>query len=173
MRTEAHAFVGDFSQCRKAEDLVAAGIRKDGTRPGHKLMQAAELADQFMAGAQIEMVGIGEDYFRAEFFEGFLGEGFDGSLRAHGHEEGSLYWAVRRGQKPAPRASRIRFRYFKRKIHPLSLSEENPRHHGEDQNKGERRSERNSKRFPERRLLRIGGGETNRHEDDGPKREDV
>ncbi len=35
-------------------------------------MQAAKLADQLVAGAQIKVIGIREDDFRAEFFEGFI-----------------------------------------------------------------------------------------------------
>ena len=67
-------------------------------------MKPAELADQFVAGTQIEMIGVGEDDFRAELFECFLRQGFDGSLRAHGHEERSLDGAVGGGEAAAARA---------------------------------------------------------------------
>jgi hypothetical protein len=59
VRLEDDAFVGDLAQTGEAEDLVAAGIGEDGAGPGHEAMQAAELADQFVAGAQEEMVGVG------------------------------------------------------------------------------------------------------------------
>src|ERR1700716_3040225 len=49
MRTEAHAFIGYFSQFGKTEDLVAAGISENGTRPGHELVEASELAHEFVA----------------------------------------------------------------------------------------------------------------------------
>src|SRR5260370_354611 len=45
MGTKAHAFIGHFSQFGEAEDLIAAGVREDGARPGHELMQATKLAD--------------------------------------------------------------------------------------------------------------------------------
>jgi len=108
--------------------LITAGIREYRSRPRHELVQAAKLADEFVAGAQIEMIGIGEDDFRAEFFEGFLREGFDGSLRADGHEEGSLDRAVRRGQASAACTRRVGLRNFKRKIHSESVSGESPCH---------------------------------------------
>src|SRR6266478_3660978 len=69
MRAKANSFVGTLSKRGETEDLVTAGIGKDGTRPGHELMQAAELAHEFMSGTQIKMIGIGEDDFRAEVFE--------------------------------------------------------------------------------------------------------
>ena len=84
MRTEAYAVVGDFAQIREAEDLVTAGIGEDGAAPGHERMQAAEFANESMTGTQIKMVGVGENDFGAEGFEGFLGEGFDGGGSADG-----------------------------------------------------------------------------------------
>jgi len=36
------------------------------------------------------MVGVAEDDFDAEGFERVLGDGFDGALRANGHEDGSF-----------------------------------------------------------------------------------
>ncbi len=95
-------------------------------------MQPAELADEFVAGTQIEMVGVGKNDFCAELFERFLRQGFDGSLRTHRHEERRLDGAVGRGQAAAARARRIGLRNFKRKTHTPSLSEENPRNHREE-----------------------------------------
>jgi hypothetical protein len=95
-------------------------------------MQAAELADQLMAGAQIKMIGIREDDFRAEFLERFITQAFDGGLRSDRKEERSLDGAVGCSQAAAARAERISSQDFKRKIHTSSLSEENPRHHGEE-----------------------------------------
>src|SRR6266446_1063996 len=131
MRAEAHAFVGHFSKRGETEDLVTAGIGKDGARPGHELMQAAELAHEFMAGTQIKMIGIREDDFRAEVFERFLGERFDGGLGANGHEEWGFDGAVWRGQAATAGTGRVGFCYVKRKTHTPSLSEENPRNHCE------------------------------------------
>ena len=41
-------------------------------------------------GTQIEVIGVAEDDFRAERFERVLGDGFDGALRADGHEDRRL-----------------------------------------------------------------------------------
>ena len=95
-------------------------------------MQAAKLADQLVAGAQIKVIGIREDDFRAEFFEGFIAQAFYGGLRSNRQEERSLDGAMGRGHVAAARTERISFQDFKRKFHTSSLSEENPRHHGEE-----------------------------------------
>ena len=52
VRTKSDAVVRHFSQIGKAEHLVAAGIRKDRMRPGHEFVQAAQLADQLVAGTE-------------------------------------------------------------------------------------------------------------------------
>lgn len=80
-------------------------------------MQAAKFANEFVAGTKVEMIGVGKDDFRAEFFERFLGKSFNGGLRTDRHEEGSFNRAVRRGQAAAARAGRIGLGNFKRKMH--------------------------------------------------------
>jgi hypothetical protein len=87
---EADALVGDFAERAEREDLEAAGVGEHGARPTDEAMQAAHAADGFVAGAQVEMVGVAEDDFCAEGLERVLGDGFDGSLRADGHEDGGL-----------------------------------------------------------------------------------
>ena len=79
----------------EAEDLEAAGIGEDGAGPGHESVQAAELADQFVAGAEEQVVGVAEDDAGVEVFpEVALGEAFDGGLGADGHEDGRRDVAV-------------------------------------------------------------------------------
>src|SRR5256885_9792394 len=82
MGAKAHALIGYFSQFGKAEDLVAAGIREDGARPGHESMEPAKPAHQFVPGTKIEMIGICKNDSRAELFERFLGEPLDSRLGA-------------------------------------------------------------------------------------------
>src|SRR6266702_4238272 len=101
MGTETHAVVRYFSQFGKAEDLIAAGIGEDGARPGHEMMQAAKFANEFVPRAQIEMIGIRENNFRAELFERFIAQAFYGGLRAYRQEKRSLDGAVGRGQAAA------------------------------------------------------------------------
>ena len=45
---EQHAFFGDLAQAVQTEDLKAAGIGQDRPRPGHELVQSAQLADGLM-----------------------------------------------------------------------------------------------------------------------------
>jgi len=84
---ELDAVGGDFAEGVEGEDLEAAGVSEDGARPTDEAMQAAHAADGLVAGAQIEMVSVAEDDFDAEGFEPVLGDGFDGALRADGHED--------------------------------------------------------------------------------------
>ena len=53
-----------------------------------KRCSAAHAADGFVAGAQIEVIGVAEDDFGAEGFERVLRDGFDGAGGADGHEDG-------------------------------------------------------------------------------------
>src|SRR5215469_9293516 len=160
MRAEAYAFVGDFAKFRQAENLVAARIGENGAGPGHKLMQAAEAANQLMAGTQIKMIGVGQNDFRAEPFKGFLREGLDGGLRADRQKERSLHHAVRRGETAAARAGGAGFQDLKGKTHPPSVS-------GEDQgpadaNRGKYRPncKGNGERLRAFQSFRVDGGET-------------
>ena len=62
-------------------------------------MQAAEAADQLVAGAQIEVIGVAEDDAAAQVFgQVALRQSFDRSLSADGHEHRCLDIAVGRTQ---------------------------------------------------------------------------
>ncbi len=106
MRAEQHALFGDLAQIAQAEDLEAAGVGEDGARPGHEAVQAAELADQFVAGAQEEMVGVGEDDLGVEIVrcQVALHDAFDRGLRADRHEDGRFDDAVRGVNEAGARA---------------------------------------------------------------------
>ena len=96
MRLEGDAFVGDLAQPGKAEHLVAAGIGQDRARPGHETVKSPEVPDQFVAGAQEEMVGVAEDDAGLEIVPQIaLAESFDGGLRADRHEDRGRDVAVR------------------------------------------------------------------------------
>ena len=101
VRFEVDAFGGDFIERAQGENLVAAGIGEDGTVPGGEAMETAELADDFGAGAEIEVVGIPEDDLRAELGELIRVDGFYGALRADGHEDGRLDFAVGKIERAA------------------------------------------------------------------------
>ncbi len=75
-------------------------------------MQAAHLADQFVAGTQIKMVGIRKQDLHAEVFEILLGLSFYRRGRAHRHESRRINHAVRSGEPPEPRTGRIGGQHF-------------------------------------------------------------
>jgi hypothetical protein len=58
----------------------------------------------FVAGAEIEMVGVAEDDFCAERFERILRDGFDGALRADRLEDGGFDDLMREDETAAAAA---------------------------------------------------------------------
>ncbi len=91
---EGDAGVVDSVQIREREDLEAAGIGEDWAGPGHELVQVAELGDDVLAGAEHEVIGVGEDDLRAGGGDMIRKNAFDGALRADGHEGGGVEGAV-------------------------------------------------------------------------------
>ena len=87
-------------------------------------MQAAEFADQGVAGTKIKMVGVGKNDFGAESFKGFLSESFDGGGGADRHESRSFEDTMRREEKATPRAGGIDMLDFEGKTHCASVSGE-------------------------------------------------
>jgi len=97
MRTEAHSVIGNLAQGGKTKNLIAAGIGEYRSVPGHEFMKSAKFADQLMAGAKIEMVGVAENDLRAEFFQRFVTQRLHSSLSTHRHEERSVdraMWSI-------------------------------------------------------------------------------
>jgi hypothetical protein len=72
-------------------------------------VQAAESANQLVAGAKVKMIGVAKNNLRAEFFQRFVAKGLHRSLCADGHEERSVDAAMRRIQDAATRATWIDF----------------------------------------------------------------
>ena len=98
MRTELEAVGLHLVQLAQAEGLKAAAVREYGLAPGIELVQAAAAGHQLVAGAQVQMIGVAEDDLSAEGVEIVGGKGFHTAHGAYGHENGSLYGAVRRVQ---------------------------------------------------------------------------
>jgi hypothetical protein len=65
MRFKDDAILAEFAEVAEAPDLEAAAIGENGAIPMHKRVEAAEGRDQGRAGAEHQMVGIGENNFRA------------------------------------------------------------------------------------------------------------
>src|SRR5882762_7288038 len=188
MGAEAHAPIGHFSQLGKAKDLIAARIREDGVRPGHELVQAAKLADEFVPRAQIKMIGVCEDDVGAELFERFLAEALDGRLSAHGHEHRRFDHAMGRRQAPTPRSRGIGLCYFKRKVHlrlntreqygqeclsyfSVSGEDEGPADSADHIGRPDAKSDRVG--LGPLQFFRVHSGKTNRQQDQRPKCENI
>src|SRR5271163_3900590 len=107
MRAERDAVVANLAEITEAENLKAAGVGKDRMRPGHESMQAAQLANQFVAGTKIKMIGICEDDLSAEGFEILLRLPSHRRGGTDGHECWCINRAVRRRQPPKPRTGWI------------------------------------------------------------------
>lgn len=136
-------------------------------------MQAAKTANQFMAGPQIKVIGVGEDDFRAQLFERLLRKRFDGSLRTDREKKRRLHHPMGCGQAAAPRARRIAFQDFKPKTHPLSVSGEDERPTNAKNDVDGPDSKRDRKGPCALQLSGIHGGKTDRDQDQSPKTEHV
>ena len=83
---ELDALLPEPPELREAEDLEAAGVGQDRPVPGHEAMEPAHLAHQLMAGAQEEMVGVGQHDLGARGEEVRGGQALDRALGRHRHE---------------------------------------------------------------------------------------
>ena len=90
VRAETNAFVRDLAQLGEAVDLESAGVGEHGARPADEAMKAAHAADGFVAGAEIEVVGVAENDLRAERLKDVLRNGFHAAGGADGHEDRSF-----------------------------------------------------------------------------------
>ena len=98
MGIEVYALFLDLAQLRKGKDLESAGVGQDRSVPAHELMQPAHIADQLVARADVEMVGVGKLDLAADLAQIIRGEAaLDRRLRADVHEYRRLHRAVRRG----------------------------------------------------------------------------
>ncbi len=95
VRSKRHAVVVDLAQVLQREDLKAAGVGQQRPVPLHEVMQPAHPRDEFIAGAQVEMIGVGQDERRAEFFQIARRHTLHGRRRADGREDGRGNIAVR------------------------------------------------------------------------------
>jgi len=80
--------------------LKATRVREHGTMPLHELVQAAHVADEFVAGTQIEMIGIAQDKRSVDVLEVLGRESLDRRLRANGREDWRDEVTMRRGKYP-------------------------------------------------------------------------
>ena len=97
---EGHAFIVDLAGLRQREDLKAARIGEHGMRPAHEAMQTTQPGTHIVAGAQVEMIGVGEHKRGAQILDLGGRERLDRCLRANGREDRREEVAVRGGEDP-------------------------------------------------------------------------
>ena len=114
---EGYALLADLADTGEGKDLKPAAVGEDGLGPAHEAVQAARLADQILAGAQVQVVGVGQHDLRADFQHLARGHGLDGGGGAHGHVDGGVDVAVRRVQQAQARARLLAgFEHLKGKL---------------------------------------------------------
>ena len=109
MRTEGHAFFRHFAQFVQAEDLKPTGIGKDRPWPRHKTVQPAERAHLFDTWPQVEVIGIAQQNFHAQFFKDVLRHALDRGQSPHRHKHRGLHYAVRSDELARPRRATSSF----------------------------------------------------------------
>jgi hypothetical protein len=80
-------------------------------------VKAAKVANEFVAGAEEEVVGVGEEDLNAELFEFPLGNALDGCGGSDGHECRRVKRSVRSDQAAETSAGGIGFEDLKGKTH--------------------------------------------------------
>ena len=101
MALEGDPVVVDLAQLTQRDDLKAARVRQDRPIPGHELVQPAERGDPFVAGPQVEVVGVRQDDRGADSPNIVRIERLDGGVGADRHELGRLDDAVGSVNRPS------------------------------------------------------------------------
>ena len=91
---EGNAVGVDGARIAQAEHLEAAAVGQDGAGPVHEPVQATQIADQFVARAQVEVVGVAEDEGCAQIGQVAGPQRLDGGLGADRGKNGGVDDAV-------------------------------------------------------------------------------
>ena len=124
MGAKRNSLVADLAQLREAVDLESAGVSEHGPGPADEAMQAAEVANGFMAGPQVEVIGVAENDLRAERLENLLRNRLDRARRSDGHEYGCLDDLMRQIKTASPPTGGGLADQVEGKTHPMILSSE-------------------------------------------------
>ena len=104
MAVEGNAFFRDLPKLRQRKDLESAAVGQNRFFPGHEFVQAAQVADQFVAGTHVQVVRVGQLDLAADRLQILRRErALDGRLRADIHEHRRLHRTVRRCERAAAR----------------------------------------------------------------------
>ena len=115
------ALLLDLPQRGQGEHLESAAVGEHGAIPVHKLVKSPQLLDHLVAGAQVEVIGVGQLNLTADVLQVVGGyRPLDGPLGAYVHEHRGLGRAVRAG-KHAPAGAALLLDYFKHKKTPLFM----------------------------------------------------
>src|SRR5712692_2025806 len=95
MGLEAYPFLTHARQCPETEHLKTPAIGEDGGRPGHEGMQPAKAADEAVARAEREMIGVAQDDTRPTGYQVAGAQRLDGGLGANRHKHRGVEGAVR------------------------------------------------------------------------------
>ena len=102
---EDDSLFGDLANLGEAPDLETSRIGQNRPRPVHEFVEAAHLADQFMAWPQVEMIGIRENDFGVEIFLDLpRHQAFNRRLGTDGHKYRGFDDAVGGMEQSGPRA---------------------------------------------------------------------
>ena len=89
-----NAFGGDFAKVLEAPYLESTAVRKNGTIPAHEFVNAACFRDAGRGGAQIQVVGVGENDFCLDVLQLGGSDRLDGRFGAYRHKDGGCHVAV-------------------------------------------------------------------------------
>ena len=110
---EGDPILGDISQLGQGKDLKSAAVGENRLVPIEKFMDAAKLINNILAGANVEVIGVGKLHLTADMLQVASGDpALYGGAGAHVHENRGLYIAVY-GFKGAGTRSTAGFMYCK------------------------------------------------------------
>ena len=102
MRGKFYPFLGDLAQLRERKDLKSTAVGQDRAVPVHKLLQAAQIVYKGVAGAQMQVVGVGKFHPAVDLFQlDGRDPALDGGTGADVHEHGRFDIPVHRVQHAA------------------------------------------------------------------------
>ena len=91
MGGELHALLRDLAELCQGEDLKSARVGENGAIPIEKLVEAALSADEAVAGANVQMIGVGKLHLASHVVQVLGGDAaLHGGGGAHVHEHGSF-----------------------------------------------------------------------------------
>ncbi len=101
---DAVVVVGE-QRVAEREDLEPARVGQDRPVPRHERVQAAELGDDVLAGAEVEVVGVAEQDLRAERAQLLRVDRLHRPLRPDRHERRRAHLAVRGAEDAGARGA--------------------------------------------------------------------